>query len=406
MERLKTTLYCCLAFILFPLLGFSQKVALDAKMGEIIVKGKIGSLNKPQQLWIYMGDEKWDSIPVKDGKFEYKKTTMLPAYGALMIKYKPYYKGIEGNSNFFGDMDLKSLFFEAGTLTVNSEIDSLKSHAVFTGSKIQDEQESYLSKKRMVSALEREVAAAFNSATPEQLQSAAFIANYEKQTEVVQRRSDSLMSVQIKMRPNSLVSQIAFFTHLRANENTLPPEKARVMFELFDISFKESEAGKNALKVIESLGKPKEVIKIPAVGQQAPVFSQSTVVGKAVSLNDFQGKYVLIDFWASWCVPCRKVNPDLVKVHAKFRDQAFTILGVSLDEDKEKWQKAIADDKLDWTHVSDLKGWNNEAAKLYGIQGIPQNILVDPSGRIVGKNLTIAQMESTLQELFKATESR
>ena len=110
---------------------------------------------------------------------------------------------------------------------------------------------------------------------------------------------------------------------------------------------------------------------------------------------------VLVDFWASWCGPCRQENPNVVKAYEKFKDRGFDILGVSLDDNKDKWLKAVEADKLTWTHVSDLKGWKNAAADLYGVRAIPQNVLIDPKGKIIAKNLRGDKLEEKLEELMK-----
>jgi len=126
---------------------------------------------------------------------------------------------------------------------------------------------------------------------------------------------------------------------------------------------------------------------IGKIGSVLPEFKQNDVNGKLVSLHSFRGKYVLVDFWASWCGPCRGENPNVVKAYNKFKDKGFTILGVSLDQDKAKWLEAIKKDGLAWTHVSDLKYWNNAVAVQFGIQSIPANFLLDPNGVIIGKDL-------------------
>jgi peroxiredoxin len=140
--------------------------------------------------------------------------------------------------------------------------------------------------------------------------------------------------------------------------------------------------------------------KIGMVGSDALNFTQTDTNGQPVALSSFRGKYVLVDFWASWCRPCRQENPNVVKAFHKFKDRNFTILGVSLDQNKDSWMKAINDDHLAWNHVSDLRQWQNEVAQLYHIQSIPQNFLIDPNGKIIAKDLRGEDLEKKLCELL------
>ncbi|WPU94733.1 TlpA disulfide reductase family protein [Mucilaginibacter sabulilitoris] len=159
---------------------------------------------------------------------------------------------------------------------------------------------------------------------------------------------------------------------------------------------------RDSLAKVAAARRQEEAGKVP-IGIKAPDFTQFDVNNKAVSLSSFKGKYVLVDFWASWCMPCRAENPNVVKAYNKYKDKGFTVLGVSLDAQSAKtaWLKAIAADGLTWTQVSDLKGWKNEAAAQYGVSSIPQNFLIDPSGVVVGKNLRGEELNAKLATIFK-----
>lgn len=140
-----------------------------------------------------------------------------------------------------------------------------------------------------------------------------------------------------------------------------------------------------------------------AIGQQAPEIALPNPGGEVVKLSSLQGKYVLVDFWAKWCGPCRQENPNVVRLFNKYKDKGFTVYGVSLDRNKADWLKAIEEDKLTWTHVSDLKYWQSDAAKLYNITAIPFSLLLDPDGKIIAKNLRGPSLEKKLEEIFSST---
>ena len=141
----------------------------------------------------------------------------------------------------------------------------------------------------------------------------------------------------------------------------------------------------------------------PRKGDPSPELTLPDAQGKALTLSSLRGSVVLLDFWASWCGPCRAENPNVVKAFQAYNAKGFTVLGVSLDQPgaKDKWIKAIHDDQLTWTQVSDLKYWDNQVAKQYGIQAIPQNFLVDPAGKIIAKNIRGEELSSKLATIFK-----
>jgi len=173
-----------------------------------------------------------------------------------------------------------------------------------------------------------------------------------------------------------------------------------------DISFLENVANrykkelpnsKYTKQFIERVTLAKKV----AVGSIAPDFTLKTIDGKAISLSSMKGKVLLVDFWASWCGPCRQENPNVVKVYNEFKNKGFDVLGVSLDNDKDAWQGAIKKDELTWNHVSDLKGWDSEVVKSYSITGIPFTLLLDKEGKIIAKNLRGEMLKEKLVEILK-----
>lgn len=165
-------------------------------------------------------------------------------------------------------------------------------------------------------------------------------------------------------------------------------------YALLPPSYKSTNIGKELKLFVDKLNSL-------AVGVKAPDFTQQTPEGKEIKLSDFiQGKkVVLIDFWASWCGPCRKENPNVVALYNEYKTKGFDIIGVSLDNEKENWLKAITDDRLTWTHVSDLKGWQNSVAQLYNVTAVPVTILLDGNGRIIAKNLRGEELRKKVSEI-------
>ncbi len=171
-------------------------------------------------------------------------------------------------------------------------------------------------------------------------------------------------------------------------------KEMRVLFNKLDKKVQKTNEGKIFDRYLKNL-------KNVSVGKKAPGITQFDIEGNPYSLQDLKGKYVLVDFWASWCPPCRAENPNLVATYAEFKDKNFEILGVSLDKNLENWKKAIKDDNLTWKHISDLQHWNNGAATVYGIKAIPQNVLVDPNGIIIARNLHGEALKTKLRQILK-----
>lgn len=212
----------------------------------------------------------------------------------------------------------------------------------------------------------------------------------------LQARADSQYHWEYKARHEYIAghpkSYISAF-ELLGYTTTITLRNSIKLFNGLDASIKESNVGKEIAARIELLSKVEE-------GKPAQEFTQSTPDGKSVTLSSYKGRYVLVEFWASWCGPCRAENPNLLKQYQLYNNKGFDILSVSLDNNKDNWLKAVEKDALPWTQVSDLKGWSNEVAVLYGIRAVPASFLIDPAGNIVATGLRGETLNKKLETLF------
>ena len=361
-----------------------------AQAPNFTISGKIGNLNKPAKIYLDYSDNNsggTDSTVLVDGKFSFSGNN--PGFSAARItldhtgegKQASIYKG--GDNIYF--------YFTNEHLSIVSD-DSLI-NAKVTGSKVYDENAAY-NKVIGGSIMEIDKIAngRFNSGTPEQRKDTAFIKAIDKwfRNKMVDRTQKQIQFA--KDHPDSFFAVVALTESAGSKLNVAQVEP---VFNAIDEKWRMTGLGKQFAQRIKAA-------KTIVVGDNAPIIALNDANGKSVSLADLKGKIVLIDFWASWCEPCRAEGPNLKEQYKLYKDKGFEILSVSLDTDKKSWLKAIDDDGLTWLQVSDLKGYRSETVQSYGIGGVPTFFLVDRNGKIIANsNLQGVALNQKLAELFK-----
>ena len=267
-----------------------------------------------------------------------------------------------------------NFYLENADITINGKIDSLDA-AKISGSKTEDEYQSLLGASSTFNEQAMNIDKEYQTAR--QANDTEKMSQLEKEISGLEEKMIAVQKDFVKNNPSSYVAPAV----LRSISYYMEGDEIAAIISAMDTSVAK-------IPIVKELSDMATAMKAVSIGQKAPDFTMNDVDGNPISLSSKIGsKLLLIDFWAGWCNPCRQENPNLVKIYNQFSKKGFDIFGVSLDQQKESWVNAIADDKLTWTHVSDLQYWNNAAARLYSVRAIPANFLLDESGTIIARNL-------------------
>jgi peroxiredoxin len=381
-----------LLFIYFIL----AQTTIYAQTGAYTIKGKAGKVGKPAVAVFtnLTSRTPLDTVYLKKGKFEFKGTTENPFLASVVLYHNgfpaPAEPGTVPPRNIPG-REVYSFYVEPGVLQILAK-DSLK-NATIKGSKLNDENQQLQQARKTTDDVKKKLQDLIRNSTQEEQRTEAFEKKYDALDEELSGMQKNIQLNFIREHPDSWLSleQIRQAGGYQPDVNEIEP-----LFNGLSERVRNTKTGKEFAENLVKLHKT-------AIGVIAPDFTQNDPDGKPVKLSDFRGKYLLVDFWASWCGPCRQENPNVVKTYNEFKDKNFTILGVSLDREngREAWLKAIEKDQLTWHHVSDLKYWNNEVSKLYMVRAIPDNFLIGPDGKIVARGLRGDKLREKLAELIK-----
>jgi peroxiredoxin len=363
-------------------------IGVWAQSNNYILKAKIGNDKAPAKAYLVQvvnGKQVIGSASIDNGAFQFTGTVAEPARAQLILDHYG-----EGLIRLRSGADVIMLYLEKGNINLTAK-DSVK-YAIITGSKVNDENAKYeavlAGPEKKLLAINAEYAAAPDDKKKDQ----QFLNSLQTKYDTAMQQKKQLQCQYIQQNPESYVSLMAV-TEVAGQD--IDVASIEPLYNGLSGNVRNTTTGLAFKSSIEAA-------RATSVGAIAPEFTQNDVNDKPVALASFRGKYVLLDFWASWCGPCRGENPNVVKAYDKYKSKNFTVLGVSLDRPgkKDAWLAAIKADGLEWTQVSDLKFWDNEAAKAYGIHSIPKNYLIDPNGKIIAKNLRGDDMNKKLATLF------